>query len=101
MTINVLFAARPERWSQYEIPLQTAFAEAGLDVALSTQCNPADVDYIVYAPNGEVQDFGPFIRTKAVLNLWAGVEDVSPNPTLTQPLTRMVDEGLERGMVEW
>ena len=37
---------------------------------------PEEVDYIVYAPNGAVQDFAPYTRTKAVLNLWAGVEDI-------------------------
>ncbi|MEO1001422.1 MAG: glyoxylate/hydroxypyruvate reductase A, partial [Pseudomonadota bacterium] len=40
-------------------------------------------------------------RTKAVLNLWAGVEQIAPNETLTQPLARMVDPGMTAGMVEW
>src|SRR6056297_621348 len=102
MSLNILFAARPERWATYEQPLRTAFADAGLtDVNLATEMKPEEVDYIVYAPNGDVQDFTPYIRTKAVLNLWAGVEDVVDNATLTQPLARMVDQGLTRGMVEW
>jgi len=102
MSLNILFAARPERWVTYEQPLRAAFAEAGLnDVNLATEMKPEEVDYIIYAPNGDVQDFTPYTRTKAVLNLWAGVEDVVDNETLTQPLARMVDEGLTRGMVEW
>ena len=28
--INVLFAAGPHRWAEYDVPLRTAFAEAGL-----------------------------------------------------------------------
>jgi len=36
-----------------------------------------------------------------VLNLWAGVENVVGNETLTVPLARMVDPGLTEGMVEW
>jgi glyoxylate/hydroxypyruvate reductase A len=36
-----------------------------------------------------------------VLNLWAGVEGVVGNETLTQPLARMVDDGLTKGMVDW
>lgn len=99
--INVLFAARPERWATYEAPLHTAFAKAGLNVDLRTEFPPEQVDYIVYAPNGDVQDFTPYTRCKAVLNLWAGVEDVVSNPTLTQPLARMVDHGLTQGMREW
>ncbi|MBR9842933.1 MAG: glyoxylate/hydroxypyruvate reductase A [Rhodobacteraceae bacterium] len=99
--INVLFAARPERWTTYEAPLHTAFAKAGLNVDLRTEFSPDEVDYIVYAPNSDVQDFTPYTRCKAVLNLWAGVEDVVFNKTLTQPLARMVDHGLTQGMREW
>ncbi|MDO6481280.1 2-hydroxyacid dehydrogenase [Shimia thalassica] len=99
--INVLFAAKTERWNTYETPLRTAFAEQDLEVDLRTEFPPEDVDYIVYAPNGDLHDFTPFTRCKAVLNLWAGVEDVVGNQTLSQPLARMVDYGLTQGMVEW
>ena len=99
---NILFAARPERWTQYEPHLREALAEANLSHAnLTTDADPAEVDYIIYAPNGDVQDFTPFTRLKAVLNLWAGVEDVVGNETLTVPLARMVDYGLTEGMVDW
>ncbi|WP_397542734.1 NAD(P)-dependent oxidoreductase [Roseovarius salis] len=101
MSLNVLFAAKPERWESYKTPLEAAFANAGLDVSITTDKAPETVDYIVYAPGGPVQDFTPFTRCKAVMNLWAGVESIVTNPTLTQPLTRMVDEGLSVGMAEW
>ncbi len=99
--INALFAARADRWDKYEAPLKAAFAEAGLAVDLRMDFPPEAVDYIIYAPNSSVQDFTPYSRCKAVLNLWAGVENVVGNPTLTQPLARMVDPGMTRGMVEW
>lgn len=101
MTINVLFSARPQRWEEFQEPLNNAFVEAGLDVHLNPEMPPETVDYVVYAPNGDVSDFTPFTRTKAVLSLWAGVETIVGNKTITQPLTRMVEEGLERGMAEW
>lgn len=101
MTINILFAAKAERWTTYQAPLTEALTAAGLTFDLRTDFAPADVDYIVYAPNSDVQDFTPYTRLKAVLNLWAGVEDVVGNTTLTVPLTRMVDHGLTQGMVEW
>jgi glyoxylate/hydroxypyruvate reductase len=66
-----------------------------------TEAAPETVDYIVYAPGSPLQDFAPYTRTKAVLNLWAGVERIVGNPTLTQPLCRMVDPALTQGMVEW
>ncbi len=99
---TVLFAAPPQRWDQYKIPLQNAFANAGLaDTILTTQADPVQVDYIIHAPNGGLRDFTPFRNLKAVLGLWAGVEDVVDNPTIKVPLARMVDHGLTEGMVEW
>lgn len=99
--INVLFAARPERWSVYEAPLRTALDTAGIAAHLAMDIPPADVDYIVYAPNSDLQDFAPYARARAVLNLWAGVEKITGNQTLHIPLARMVDPGLTTGMVEW
>lgn len=97
---TVLFAA-PSLWPEYRDALPAALAEAGIDATLVTEAAPEMVDYIVYAPSSPLQDFTPYRRTKAVLNLWAGVERITGNPTLTQPLTRMVDPGLTEGMVEW
>ena len=99
--INVLFAARPERWETYEASLRRALAAAGIDAHLAQDIAPDAVDYIVYAPNSTLQDFTPYTRTKAVLNLWAGVEQITDNTTLHIPLARMVDPGLTKGMVEW
>ncbi|MBM1311250.1 glyoxylate/hydroxypyruvate reductase A [Sulfitobacter mediterraneus] len=99
--INVLFAARPERWTTYEQPLRDALAKAGIEANLAVDLPPEEVDYIVYAPNSDLQDFTPYTRAKAVLNLWAGVENITGNKTLTIPLARMVDPGLTKGMVEW
>jgi len=101
MPCQVLFAAKPERWAEYEQPLKQAFGSAGLDVHLSCSIPPSEVDYIVYAPNSDVQDFSIFPRLKAVLNLWAGVETIAGNRTLTVPLARMVEDGMTQGMVEW
>ncbi|MFY0661956.1 MAG: glyoxylate/hydroxypyruvate reductase A [Shimia sp.] len=99
--INVLFAAKPERWVEYETPLKDALKNAGLNANLQTDFVPEDVDYIVYAPNSTVQDFTPYTRCKAVLNLWAGVESIVGNKTLKMPLCRMVDPGMTQGMKEW
>lgn len=102
MTVQIYFAAGQRRWPAYAEVLPKALVEAGVDAALRCDApDPAAVDYIVFAPDGDVSDFSPFTRTRAVLNLWAGVERVVGNPTLTQPLCRMVDPGLTQGMVEW
>ena len=67
--INILFAARPEQFELYEAPLRHGLAQRGIHARVTTYCAPADVDYIVYAPNNTLQDFTPYTRCKAVLSL--------------------------------
>ena len=99
--INILFAAVTERWDQYKQPLKKELDLTGLEYKLSEKLPPSEVDYIIYAPNSSIKDFSVFTNLKAVLNLWAGVEDIVNNKTLKVPLARMVDEGLTQGMKEW
>lgn len=103
MTLTVLFAAGHASWPRWEGPLRRAMAEAGLnDVSLVLDAAPETVDAIIYAPGGDTPaDFTPYSRCGAVLSLWAGVERIVGNTTLTQPLCRMVDPGLTQGMVEY
>nr|WP_235962632.1 glyoxylate/hydroxypyruvate reductase A [Jannaschia marina] len=63
--------------------------------------DPAEIDWIIYAPSSEMSDFSGYTRLKGVLCLWAGVEGIEGNRTLAAPLTRMVEPGLTHGMVEW
>ena len=101
MTIKILFSANEENWRRYKAPLQDALDNKSLDYELGITITPSEVDYIIYAPSSSLQDFSPYAKLKAVLNLWAGVEGVTNNKTLKVPLARMVDSGLTDGMVEW
>lgn len=98
--LTVLFAA-PDLWPDYRDALPEALAAAGLKAQLVQEAAPETVDYIIYAPSAPLQDFSPYTRAKAVLSLWAGVERIVGNATLTQPLCRMVDPSLTESMVEW
>jgi len=100
--LTILFSARPDRWNQYEDPLNGALDHARIGpFRVVTEAPRAEVDYIVYAPNGGLTDFSVFPNLKAVLSLWAGVETIVGNTTITVPLARMVDSGLRAGMREW
>ena len=100
--MTLIFFAAPALWPEYRDLLPGLLANAGLSATVVTEvANPALVDFIIYAPSAPLQDFTPFTNCKAVLSLWAGVERIVGNATLTQPLCRMVDTGLTEGMVEW
>lgn len=101
MSVNILFAAADQKWSEYKYHLSLAIKATGVDANISTKIAPESVDYIVYAPNSELINFSPYTRAKAILNLWAGVETIVGNQTLQIPLCRMVDPALTQGMVEW
>ncbi|MCL1627355.1 glyoxylate/hydroxypyruvate reductase A [Roseibaca sp. V10] len=101
MTLTVLLAAGDGVFEDYDAPLRAAIAKQGLDAQLVTDAPAQTVDYIVYAPSSPLQDFTPFTNCRAVLSLWAGVERIVGNATLTQPLARMVDPSLTQGMVEY
>ena len=98
---TILFAAAAEKWDRYGPPLERALSEAGVTAHVVTEAEPGEVDYIVLDPGTGVADFRPYTRLKAVLNLWAGVEGIVRNDTLTVPLARMVDDGMTEGMVEY
>ena len=98
----LIYFAAPALWPAYRDILPPLLARAGIAGPVVTEApDPAAVDYIIYAPSAPLQDFSPFTRCKAVLSLWAGVERIVGNATLTQNLCRMVDDGLTEGMVEW
>ncbi len=101
MNLNILFSASSETWVRYEQPLRSELDKLKIEYQLGPNFSPDIVDYIVYAPNSGLVDFSPYTRCKAVLNLWAGVENITGNMTLNIPLARMVDHGLTQGMVEW
>lgn len=98
----VAFISSPEVWQDYRMLLPAALARHGLSAQLQFGAeHPERVDYIVYAPFGQPVDFTPFTAARAVLSLWAGVESIVGNASLTQPLCRMVDPSLSEGMVAY
>ena len=101
MTTTVLFADSPEKWHEWQPHLRTALDARNLDICLTTDRNAADISYIIYAPSSGMTDFTAFPKLRAVFSMWAGVETITPNTSLTVPLARMVDPGLTAGMTQW
>lgn len=101
--INLLFNVTPALFEDYRDPIRDALQRRNIEARTNVigDIAPAEVDYIIHATGGPITDFAPFSNARAVLSLWAGVEKIVGNATLTQPLCRMVDDGLRQGMVEW
>jgi glyoxylate/hydroxypyruvate reductase A len=98
----VLFSAPPGDWPAYAPRILRAADARGLSIDLVQQADPASVEYVVYAPQARAPvDFAAFPHLRAVLSLWAGVERIVGDPTLTVPLARMVDPGLTEGMRDY
>ena len=93
--MKVLFAA--DGWDKWAPAIRAACPEA----ELLQSATPDSVDAIIYAPNGPGCDFAAYPSARLVQSLWAGVERIAPDPALTQPLARMVDPGLEQGMIDY
>ncbi|WP_277023055.1 MULTISPECIES: glyoxylate/hydroxypyruvate reductase A [Paracoccus] len=96
-TMKVRFSARDGAWDEWAPALRAALPE----MTLSRDGDPAGFDAIIYAPGGDITDFTPYRNARLIQSLWAGVERIVGNATLTQPLARMVDPGLQRGMAEY
>ncbi len=99
--ITVLYSGTKADWEDYRKYIAVALAKKGIKAEIVQKCPPDQVDYIVFSPDGPVQDFSIFPKLKAALGLWAGVEKIVGNTSLTAPLCRMVDAGLREGMREW
>ncbi len=99
---RVLLSLAPDELAEYRHPLAGACRALGLDVSFSEAAeHPAAVDYVVFTPAGAISDFAPYVNLKAALSLWAGVERIVGNASLTAPLCRMVDAGLLEGMRDY
>lgn len=99
--MQVLFSARDALWDLWSPHLRAAMPELVLTRHSDDDPDPARYEAIIYAPNDRLRNFTPYRNARLVQSLWAGVERIAPNPTLTQPLCRMVDPGLAAGMVEY
>jgi glyoxylate/hydroxypyruvate reductase A len=99
--MKVLFAAPARLWDNWAEPLRAACPE----MELCLDGDPSGFDALIYAPGDHEDelplDFSVFTRIRLVQSLWAGVERILANPSLTQPLCRMVDPGLAQGMAEY
>jgi glyoxylate/hydroxypyruvate reductase A len=101
-----LFAGRVGQREVYGKRLTEAAAAAGIEIDLRmdpAEVDPAGVDFLIYAPDGPVQDLAPYTGLTAILSLWAGVEKllkVTPPPG-DVPMLRMVDDGMTLGMIDY
>ena len=100
--MTILFAS--PNWPEFRSPLSKAFKAEGIDpysLTSNLEINPLEVEFIIYSPNNLCFDFSKFQNLKAILSLWAGVDEIIQNPTISVPLIRLIDPGIKQGMIEW
>jgi len=102
LTPTVLFGGAPDLKAEWIAELTRAFIQAELPARIVGETdNPSGIDYILYSPGSPIEDFSVFSGLKAVLSLWAGVEELVANPSIKVPVTKMVDHNLTQGMIEY
>lgn len=100
--MKILFSARDALWPEYQPVLEAEFAKLGVEVELTRNTDdPASIDYIIYAPARDDDDLSVFANVRMIQSLWAGPDKLLANPTLTQPLARMVEPGMTQTMKEF
>ena len=106
--MKILFLS--DLFTYYKESLHDELLKLGVkNFELTTESNNLknDVHFIIYSPtdrNGKKvkRDFSSFKNLKAVLSLYAGIEDIVGNETLKCPLIKMIDnDGLTNSMIEW
>ena len=100
--MKILFAS-PE-WKKFKTPLRGALLESGINhklVFYDHSYYAEDIEFIIYSPDSTLRDFAIFKNLKAVLSLWAGVDEILENNSLKKPLVRLIDPGMKQGMLEW
>ena len=93
-------------FESYKIPLEKALKDLEhprVEISNNHGRDSNNVEFIIYSPNSsnERPDFSIYKNNKAVLSLFAGVENLVYNKSLKCPLIKMVDDGLTKGMVQW
>ena len=106
MSLTVLLTVEAADRAPWRAALLAGAAALGLPMTLHDDpaaVDPATVDCLVFAHAGPVQDFRPYVRLRAILSIWAGVEKALAMPGLPEgvPLTRMVEPGLVWGMRDY
>ncbi len=100
--LNILYDGEPSRWDKYQRGLLPVLKAAGIAANFAPSFDdPAAVDYILYCPDGVLDDFTLYTNVKLVQSLWAGVEAALQNKTLYHPVARMVEVGLTQGMIDY
>lgn len=102
---TALYAGRLDQKDVWGAALAAAAQKLGLSWRLAlepAEVAPEAVDYLIYAPNGEISDMRAFPNLRAVLSLWAGVETILRRSDLPDaPIARMVEPGLQIGMTDY
>ncbi|MEO0341954.1 MAG: glyoxylate/hydroxypyruvate reductase A [Pseudomonadota bacterium] len=100
---KILWAGADKTTDKFLPPLRTALRTVLPNAQLIVgKHQPKEIEYLVYAPNGPVQDFKEYTSLKLIQSIWAGVDVILSNPDFPKiPLARMADTGMAEGMSDY
>ena len=100
---KILWAGADRYLERFQAPLADEITKAVPDSEIIYgDHDPSEIEYLVYAPNGPVQDFTGYTSLKLIQSLWAGVDVILSNPDFPNiPLARMADTGMAEGMSDY
>jgi glyoxylate/hydroxypyruvate reductase A len=98
-----LLALPQDDRAAWRAALDAAASAARIGIDLREDADPAEVAYLIWAPDGPQSDLRPFTGLRAILSVWAGVEKIVGRSDLPKgvPLCRMVEPGLTLGMRDY
>lgn len=97
--LTALWSAPQDLWPRWQAAIEHELS--GIARVVHEAPDPTAIDALIHAPNPDFTDFAPYQQAGLVQSLWAGVEHIISNRSLTQPLARMVDPSLREAMVEY
>lgn len=99
---TVLYAGIEKQFSIYKNHFYNIDPEINF-IGLSSTFQRHEIDFILYSIAGDLNDFSGFLKLKAIISLWAGIDAILEVNNLPEkiPIIKMEETGLTIGMSDY